>query len=105
MANIKKAENDKKGKSMTLKLTSEQRRMIEKGAKENHMSMSSFVVAKATQKGSLQACKEYNRICKLVHTEEALGVLRERIKVKNPDTDILEAINNLEQEIINLWRC
>ena len=105
MANIKKEDNDKKGKGMSLKITAEQREIIERGAKENNMSMSSFIVTKATQEGGIQVCKTRNRINKLVEVEAALGALRERIKVKYPDADILVAADNLEKEIRKLWRC
>ena len=105
MANIKKAEEDQKNKIITVRLTAEQRKMIEKASAENGMNMSEFMLAKAIQKGGVQVRKENNRICKLVNIEEDLGVLKERIKVKHSNIEILEAINHLEQEIINLWRC
>ena len=105
MANIKKAEEDKKGKSITVKLTAGERKKIVEGAKENNMSMSGYMVAKSTQEGTVSVRKESNRLIRLTSTEDALMRLREKIKNMNPNADVLEALDNVDKEIIKLWRC
>lgn len=105
MANIKKADNDKKRKIMSIKLTAEQRKKIEEESKKNNMSMSAYVVKKATQEGVLSVRKESNRIIRLTETEDAITQLRKTIKADNPSQNILNALDNVEKEFIKLWHC
>lgn len=103
MSNIKKQEKDKKSKSVSLRLTEGQKKIIEKGAKKEQISMSDYIVKKATENGRTKKCMENERIYRLVKTEEALGKLILLIDKMNPDRNIVEATNSLKEEIRELW--
>lgn len=105
MANIKKAPGDQKDDRVTVRLTNREKEEIKKEASKNHMNISEYMLAKSTQEGSLSVRKESNRIIKLTSVEDALMVLREKIKNMNPNADVLEALDNVDKEIIKLWRC
>lgn len=105
VANIKKAEEDKKGKPVTVKLTAKERKKIEESAKKNNMSISAYMAAKSTQEGAVSICKESKRIVELVSVENALMVLREKIKNGSSTADILGALDNVDKEMIKIWRC
>lgn len=105
MANIKKEPEDQKNEKVTIRLTGREKEEIKIEASKNGMKISEYMLAKSMQKGTLSVCKESNRIIKLTSTEDSLMVLREKIKTINPNADILEALDNVDKEIIGLWRC
>lgn len=105
MANIKKAPEDQKNEKVTIRLTGREKEEIKIEASKSGMKISEYMIAKSMQKGTLSVCKESNRIIKLTNTEDALMRLREKIKTMNPNADVLEALDNVDREIIKLWRC
>jgi len=105
MSNIKKKDKYKKSVNMSLRLTAEQKEKIDSAAKKNNMSVSDYVVKKATEKGGLRISRESERICRLVKTEEVIGQLLDRVRRINPDKEILDGFDKLEEEVRNLWRC
>lgn len=105
MSNIKKKNKYRKSENMSLRLTERQKEKIENSAKRNNMSASEFVVKKATEDGRLHTSREYERIYRLVKTEETLGKLLRKIQATNPEKDILDELNNLGEEINELWLC
>lgn len=105
MSNIKKKDKYRKSVNMSLRLTAEQKEKIDSAAKKNNMSVSDYVVKKATEKGGIRISRESERICRLAKTEEVLGQLLDRIRTINPDKEILDGFDKLEEEVRSLWRC
>ena len=105
MSNIKKKDKYKKSVNMSLRLTAEQKEKIDSAAKKNSMSVSDYVVKKATEKGGMRISRESERICRLVKTEEVIGQLLDRVRRINLDKEILDGFDKLEEEVRNLWRC
>ena len=103
MSNIKKKDKYKKTVNMSLRLTEEQRGKIENAAKKNNMSISDYVVKKATESGRLRSSREYARICGLVKTEEAMGQLLKKIRATSPNKELIDCFNNTERVIRELW--
>ena len=103
MSNIKKKDKYKKSVNMSLRLTAEQKEKIDSAAKKNNMSMSDYVVKKATEKGGLRISRESEKICRLVKVQEELNMLKDNIRAMNPDEGVLNRLNNLEKEIDELW--
>lgn len=103
MSNIKKKDKYKKSVNMSLRLTAEQKEKIDSEAKKNNMSVSDYVVKKATEKGGLRISRESERICRLVKIQEELNMLKDNIRATNSDEGVLKRINNLEKEFDELW--
>ena len=104
MANIKKAEKDVKVAPIAVRFTAEQKEKITAEAKRNNLDVSAYIRAKAIEESPLQISRETDRICRLVRVEEALGELKRKAKTESLE-GIQNAINNLGEEIKELWRC
>lgn len=105
MSNIKKKDKYKKSENMSIRLTVQEKEKIEREAKRKNMSVSNYLVKKATDTSNIRSSRENERICQLVWVENAKEQLEREISEKCKDERVLEKFKNLNEEIRKLWQC